>query len=433
MRRRATWPSITALVLVLANAPAARAAPGDLDPTFGGDGVVRTDLTPTEDHGFAVTIQPDGKIIVAGTKGIGGPNPRFAIVRYETDGSLDTSFGGGDGKVSIDFTSGADFPYAVRIQVDGKIVVAGAAAYFGNSRFAVARLTSDGSLDPTFGGDGTVMTNLTPSYDWANGMALQANGKIVLVGTASAGSGNGKIGVLRYRSDGSLDPMFGGDGVVRADPTPTYDDGYAVGIEPDGRIVAAGAAGGRSGPSERFVMLAFEHDGSLDPTFGGDGTVFTDLTPRMDFPLALAIQDDGAIVVAGGAAQDGPDPRFALVRYVEDGSLDPTFHGDGTVIPNVTPHADIAYGVAIDSDGRIVAAGTAGDGGPAPRFGTVRSLADGTPDPTFGGDGTVTTNLTSSFDSAWGVAVQSDGSVVCSGVAGSGGPHASFAVLRYQP
>ena len=113
-----------------------------------------------------MTIQPDGKIVVAGEMGIGGPNPRFAIVRYEADGSLDPSFGGGDGNVSIDFTPRDDFPYAVRLQADGKIVVAGAAGYNRpNSKFALARLTPDGSLDPTFGGDGTVTTDLTPSYD----------------------------------------------------------------------------------------------------------------------------------------------------------------------------------------------------------------------------------------------------------------------------
>ena len=109
--------------------------------------------------------------------------------------------------MAIDFTPGSDFAYAVRIQENGKIVVAGTADYFGrNSRFALARLTSDGSLDPTFGGDGTVMTDVTPSYDALNGMALQPNGKIVVVGGVSAGPDNGKIGVLRYRSDGSLDP-----------------------------------------------------------------------------------------------------------------------------------------------------------------------------------------------------------------------------------
>ena len=246
MHRRVAFSFVTALALVLANAPAALTAPGDLDPTFGGDGIVRTDLTPAEDDGFAVTIQPDGKIVVAGEAGIGGPNPRFAIVRYETDGSLDPSFGGGDGNVSIDFTPRDDFPYAVRIQADGKIVVAGAAGYNRpNSKFALARLTPDGSLDPTFGGDGTVTTDLTPSYDWANGMALQPDGKIVLVGSVSAGSDNGKIGVLRYRSDGSLDPSFDGDGIVLADPTPTYDDGLAVGVEADGQIIVAGAAGVR--------------------------------------------------------------------------------------------------------------------------------------------------------------------------------------------
>jgi uncharacterized delta-60 repeat protein len=249
-----SWRStvITGLALVLATAPAARTAPGDLDPTFGGDGIVRTDLTPAEDDGFAVAIQPDGKIVVGGVKGNGGPNPRFAIVRYETDGSVDPSFGGGDRKVSIDFTPGADFVFIVRIQTNGKIVVAGPAAYFGGkSRFALARLASDGSLDPTFGGDGKVMTDITPSYDVLNGMALQPNGKIVLVGSVSAGSRNGKIGVLRYRSDGSLDPAFGGDGMVFADPTPTFDDGLAIGVESDGQIIVAGGAG-FDGPNERF-------------------------------------------------------------------------------------------------------------------------------------------------------------------------------------
>jgi uncharacterized delta-60 repeat protein len=433
MHRRAALPFIMALALVLATTPAARTAPGDLDPTFGGDGVVRTDLTPAEDDGYAVTIQPDGKIVVAGEAGIGGPNPRFAIVRYETDGSLDPSFGDGDGKVSIDFTPRDDFPYAVRIQADGKIVVAGAAGYSGpNSRFALARLTSDGSLDPTFGGDGTVMTNITPSYDWANGMALQPDGKIVLVGSVSSGSDNGKIGVLRYRSDGSLDPSFGGDGIVLTDPTPTYDDGLAVGVEADGQIVVAGGAG-FAGSNERFVVMAFEADGSLDPAFGGDGIVFTDLTPKADVPFGLAIQDDGRVVVAGGAAQGGADPKFAIVRYERDGSLDPSLEGDGIVITNFTPYDDGAYSVAIDPDGRIVTAGLAGNGGPAPRLAVVRYLPDGALDPTFGGDGKVSTDLTANFDSAWSVAVQADGSVVCSGVSGAGSSHASFAVLRYQP
>ena len=120
MRWRAAFPFIMGVALVLATAPAARTAPGDLDPTFGNDGVVRTELTPAEDDGYTVTIQPDGKIVVAGEMGTFGPNPRMAIVRYETDGSLDPSFGDGDGKVSIDFTPFDDFPYAVRIQADGR-------------------------------------------------------------------------------------------------------------------------------------------------------------------------------------------------------------------------------------------------------------------------------------------------------------------------
>src|SRR5262245_2344204 len=238
MHRRAAVPLVACLALIMASAPGASAASGDLDTTFGGDGIVRTDITNAEEDGFAVTIQPDGKIVVAGEAGIGGRNPRFAIVRYETDGSLDPSFGGGDGTVTINFSRQDDFAYAVRIQGNGKILLAGAAAYSTrDSRIALARLKADGSLDPMFGDGGTVTTNVTPSYDWANGMALQPNGRIVVVASLSAGSTNGKIGVLRYLRDGSLDPTFGGDGIVRNDPTRTYDDGLAVGVEADGQII----------------------------------------------------------------------------------------------------------------------------------------------------------------------------------------------------
>jgi uncharacterized delta-60 repeat protein len=434
MRRRIVMSLIVGLALVSAIAPAARSSPGDLDATFGGgDGIVRTDLSRQEDDGFAVAIQPNGKIVVAGEAGVGGPNPRFAIVRYRPHGSLDPTFGGGDGKVFIDFTPYDDFPYAVRIQANGKIVVAGAAGYSGpDSGFALARLNPNGSLDRTFGGDGTVTTNLTPSYDWANGMALQPDGKIVVVGSVSAGSTNGKVGVLRYRSNGSLDPTFGRHGVVLTDPTPGFDDGLAIGVEADGQIIVAGGAG-FAGPNERFVALAYRPDGSLDRTFGGgDGKVFTDLTRFADVPYALGIQDDGKIVVAGGAALDA-DPKFGLVRYDRNGSLDPAFGGDGTVLTNLTAYADIAYGVAIAPDGKIVAAGQAGNGGPAARLAAVRYLPDGTLDAAFGAGGKVTNDLTGRFDAAWAVAVDSDGSVVCSGVSGAGGAPSTFAVLRYRP
>jgi uncharacterized delta-60 repeat protein len=435
MRRRSLCSSVIGIALLLAAAPAARTAPGDLDPTFGGDGIVRTDVTPHQDDGYSVAIQPDGKIVVAGGISGEGPNGRVGVVRYESDGSMDTSFGGGDGKVGIDFTPGVDLAYAVRIQANGKIVVAGVAAYFTrNPRFALARLTSDGSLDPAFGGDGKVTTDLTSSYDVVNGMALQPNGKIVVVGDVSAGPRNGKIAVLRYRLDGSLDHGFGEDGIVLADPTPTYDDGLGIGVEPDGQIVVTGGAG-FDGPNERIVVLAYQPNGSLDPTFGGDGMVFTDLTPKGDVAYGLAIQGDGKIVVAGGAAkEEGKDPKkFALVRYERDGSLDTSLGGDGTVITDVTPYDDLAYSVAIAPDGTIVAAGLAESYGPAPQVAVVRYEADGTLDATFGADGTVTTDPTPFFDSAWSVAVQADGSIVCSGSAGLGGHRSTFAVMRYQP
>lgn len=411
-----------AMVVFLAGVPVAItlpavAAPGDLDTTFSDDGKVTTDFTSAEDTAYGVAIQDDGKIVVAGTTRY----RRFALARYNTDGSPDTTFSG-DGKVTTDFTPRGDAAYAVAIQADGKIMAAGYAQFHGDLKFALARYTTDGSLDTTFSGDGKVTTDFTSGADGAYGVAIQDDGKIVAVG----GAGGHELApqtfaLARYRPNGRLDTTFSGDGKVRTNFwRGGGDSAYAVAIQEDGKIVAAGG-------DSRFALARYRPGGGLDATFGGDGKVSTSIRTiccGSDAGVfAVAIQPDGKIVAAGVAALC----CFALARYNSNGSLDTTFDDDGKVTSEES-FGGFAYGVAVQADGKIVAAGMANfwDSWALARYNT-----DGTLDTTFGVDGLVTTDFSyaSGADGAYGVAVQADGNIVAAGAAGGSGGR--FAVARY--
>jgi uncharacterized delta-60 repeat protein len=194
---------------ILSSAALALAAGGDLDPGFGGDGKVITNLTPGFDVAHAVAVQPDGKILAVGRAGgsdVDGGT--FALVRYEADGRLDATFGSG-GKVTTDFDGPDEAANAVALQANGAIVVAGRAGGH-HAHFALARYTDDGNLDPSFGSNGKVTLELTPGDDVASSLLIQADGKIVAVGTANAD----KFALVRFNANGTLDTSFGGTGVV---------------------------------------------------------------------------------------------------------------------------------------------------------------------------------------------------------------------------
>jgi uncharacterized delta-60 repeat protein len=209
---------------------------------------------------------------------------------------------------------------------------------------------------------------------------------------------------------GDLDTSFGGDGKVTTNFTSGDDTGFAVGIQADGKIVAAGTAAFRE-----FALARYNADGTLDTTFGGDGKVTTNLTSGADGALSVAIQADGKIVSAGAAG--GTGGRFALARYNIDGTLDTGFSSDGKLTTNFTSGPDVAFGVAIQGDGKIVAAGTAG----FRQFAVARYDADGTLDSTFGGDGKVTTDFTSGDDFGGALVLQADEKAVVAGRAGGRG------------
>jgi uncharacterized delta-60 repeat protein len=409
--RRASWtehrpwhPFALGCVLLgfLLLAPAAQGA-GELDSSFDTDGRVLTDFGG-DDRGRDVAVQADGKIVVVGESG-----GDFALARYNPNGSLDPTFSGG--KVLTDF-GGTDSASGVAIQADGRIVAAGSTFDGSGETFALARYNPDGTLDGGFGGDGTVVT-VIPIDSAADSVAIQPDGKIVAAGVSGFHSSTA-FALARYSSDGALDPTFGSDGRV-VTTFNGFDGASAVAIQADGKIVAAGAT--YTGSGETFALARYNPNGSLDSTFDGDGRVQTD--GDLGSATSVLIQPDGKVVAVGGI--DG----FALARFKSDGSLDPSFDGDGRVLTDFGAAFEGPNDVTIQEDDKIVAAG--GSNG---SFALARYKPGGALDPTFDGDGRALTDLGGS-DLAVGVAIQPDDRIVAAGRGGTS-PN-DFALARYLP
>lgn len=394
-------------------------ADGSLDGSFHDTGTVITDLAGYDDIGYAAAVQADGRIVVAGssTTGISGDN--FSVVRYESTGQMDSTFGAG-GKAFADFPAlHDDYARAMAVQPDGKILLAG---YTLDSRgwkdFVVARYLADGQMDTSFGRAGRLYTDLGSQSDYAYAMALQSDGRIVVAGS-SYGAGGTNFAIARYNADGTPDTTFDGDGKLTTDMGAGYEDCiYALSIQGDGKIVAGGYAS-VPGFGNRFALARYNPDGSLDSTFGAGGKVITPVGAASTV-YALTIQPDGKILAAGTGSGD-----FALARLNANGTMDTTFDGDGKATVSLSAGADIAYALAIQPDGKIVSAGAGGDG-----FGLVRLLSTGRLDTSFDGDGRVTTDrVPASPEIAYGVVVQPiSGKIVLAGASGG-----DFAMARYNP
>jgi uncharacterized delta-60 repeat protein len=273
-----------------------------------------------------------------------------------------------------------------------------------------------GDLDPTFGDDGTAITDFGGD-DVVNGVATQADGKIVAAGYTRDPANGSDFAVARYNRNGSLDSGFGTGGRVRTDFGGSDDRGSAVAVQADGKVVVAGWALVPDVTVYTDVALArYNVDGSLDSSFGSGGKVLTNLE-RTDFANDLAIQPDGKIVVVGGerTAPSGHDYAFATARYNPNGSLDTTFGGSGYVITPFTEGLDSAEGVVVQPDGKIVAVGVADASSPDTQdLALVRYNTDGSLDAGFDSDGKVQTRDPASAG-GWNVARQADGKLVVAG------------------
>jgi uncharacterized delta-60 repeat protein len=405
------------MLLVVSEGFVARAAGGDLDPTFNGDGRATTWFA-SGGQAHAVALQPDGKLVVAG---LAAGADRFGLARYLSDGSLDPSFGNG-GKVTTNFTKHLDWANDVTVLPNGKIVAVGHANF---KRIAIARYRPDGSLDPSFGKGGKVLTRVWRSAT-ANAVAVQADGKIVVAGQASERIRSAFV-LVRYRWNGTRDRSFGGAGIVTTAFQALTGNAYDLAIQPNGRIVAVGEGVIANG----FCVARYRRDGRLDRSFGHGGKVRTPIQQGIGGgAAAVALQPDGRVVVAGiGGDIFGP---FAVARYLTDGSLDPRFSGNGRAVANVAGGEESATDVVVQHDGRIVLVGYAdvphefGDPGMG-GFALVRFRRNGSLDPSFGGgDGKLLTPFPGGVSLGQGAVLQTDGRIVAAGWV-----NGRFAVARY--
>lgn len=341
---------------------------GTLDPSFNGSGIVTTPIGDGGDLGQGVALQPDGKIVVAGNSYTGSCNA-FAMVRYQGDGSLDTTFNG-TGKVVTPFASGDAGCSAIALQTDGKIVLVGTAYNGADYDFALARYHADGSPDTAFNGTGTVVTPFGPSDNILTSVALQTDGGIVVGGDIN-NNGDIDCALARYNPDGSLDASFNGTGVLITSLGAGEDVIRAVKLQSDGKIVAAGTSS--SGGTYDFVVLRFNPDGTADTTFNGNGRVFTPIGDDSDIGTDLILQNDGKIVVAG-SSYGANGHVWAAVRYHPDGSLDTTFNGTGKSTVDLGTNDQDIRCVALQDDGKIIVVGQANY---FEDFAMVRFLGDG--------------------------------------------------------
>ena len=426
---------------------------GGLDYAFDFEGLVRTVIREGRSQSVQhLVIQPDGKIVGAGfLNNIDlGTSTDFVLLRYNTDGSLDTTFGDVDptnslqrlGYTVTDFPiGGAEQVNSVVLQTDGKIIVGGSSSSYptsGTGKWAVARYTSEGTLDSTFGTGGRLMIN-TGASAMVNSMVVQSDGKIVLVGEPN-------FTVVRLLTNGSLDPTFGSGGITTFSPvvahgsnTDTRSRAIAVAIQRmpamtgEERIVVGGWA-----VAYGFGLMRFRPDGTIDTSFGNSGRVLTSFYGSTgDQARDLAIDSSNRIVVSGLVYSSNcySGMEFGLARYTTNGTLDLTFSGDGKVSRNVYGGQSAPSGLALQSDGKIVITGTSyyPNAEPIYDFTLMRFNSNGAPDDTFGpgwyGPGVVTTEFPG-YPSNWiySVVIQGDGKLVAGGVVGGG-----IGLARYTP
>jgi len=333
-------------------------ADGTLDTTFGTGGMVVTDLGSQSDGAYAVAVQPDGKIVVAGQTDSPSTSTDFAVVRYNSDGSLDSGFGS-SGIAITDFAGDSDQPAAMQLTSDGQIVVAGSSIVNGLPQFAVARYTSSGALDASFSGDGLATAEFTSGYSQAKSLAVMPDGSIVLAGTLTDFSGIGSdYAAAHFLFDGTFDTSFGNGGWAKIDLGGDSETAYSIAAQSDGKLVLAGESFNSDTQQDDFGIVRLTSGGQLDASFGSSGIVFTDFGNDFDQASAVAVQKDGKIVVAGVAAVNGVSD-FAVARYLSDGSLDSSFAG-GQVTLGIGAEAN-GTALAIDSQNRIVVGGFSRD------------------------------------------------------------------------
>jgi uncharacterized delta-60 repeat protein len=336
-------------------------ADGSLDQTFGTGGRAVITLNVNGDRLISAVILPDGKILAAGSVFQNNLDLSFLVVRFNADGSLDQTFGTA-GMANVVFGDDTAEVSKILVQPDGKIVVAGTSGRGqGNDMndFALARFNSDGGIDKSFGVGGKLKTHFSGANSGtrAGSAVLQPDGKIVVAGSYKNEGMTRQFALARYNPDGSLDQSFGAGGTLSTDfGKDTH--GQAIALQPDGKIVVGGYYETGFFRANEFALARYDSHGNLDPTFGAGGKVVKDLAGN-DIIYAVLIQRDGKIVAVGRSGQV-VSFRFAVVRFNSNGEFDNTFGDGGKAITDIDGTPAEAFAGALQSNGRIVVAGYSG-------------------------------------------------------------------------
>jgi uncharacterized delta-60 repeat protein len=409
---------LLAMCMMLSAATFAQA--GTLDSTFSRDGIDKT----KPGSGRSVALQADGKIIVAGY--VYEPNPHvtgFTLIRYKPNGKIDASFGD-NGSVFTYLGGDINTANSVAIQADGKIVVAGTYSKLSVNDFALVRYQQNGIVDSSFGKNGKVFTDFGGSYDEAQSVAIQADGKIVVAGfTQSKSDSKADFALARYNRNGKLDSSFGILGRVMTDYSNNSNDlCRAVVLQTDGKIVTAGYTA-ITLYNSYYALFRYLPNGNLDTTFGGTGKIIDDVDLQYgSSAYSVAIQEDGRLVAAGGSTLNG----FSLARYKQDGNLDKAFGTNGHVLIQIGAFSNRCKSVAIQTNGKIVMGGESVSYDSRDEFALTRIKSNGEIDSAFGKKGRVTTEFPGG---AFGhsIVIQPDGKIVMAGSSGN-----ARAIARYN-
>jgi uncharacterized delta-60 repeat protein len=400
--------------------------PGDLDLSFGTNGINYAGV-PTYEHFIRdMAIQDDDKIVVVGFT----LSNYYLISRFNADGSTDNSFGD-NGEIFFEFPIN-DYAHArtVGIQSNNKIIVGGGSGLITDQKFTLVRFDSNGVLDETFGQDGLVYTYINNLSDGANDLVIQPDDKIILAGVSNH-SNYGHTAIARYSNDGELDLTFADQGIL------DLDIGFgsscqSVKLQSDTKVVALLNVS-EVGDS-KIGVLRLNSDGSPDTDFGTDGIVITNLSLDSDYyetATSLALQADGKIVIGGyiGNGSQQEDDDFYLIRYTANGILDNTFGNDGVVFTDVNAASnDRLQDILVQSDGKIMATGTFRSGSEYD-FALVRYNADGELDALFGDQGVALSDLYDGY--GYSLGVQSDKKIILGGFVSFPDNSTSFSVARY--
>jgi uncharacterized delta-60 repeat protein len=340
---------------------------GSLDESFGDSGLVTTDIAGGADAAFGAAVLGDGRIVVVGSARVAGNND-FAVVRYLSNGTVDTSFGT-QGRTTTDFFAAGDRAFAVVVQPDNSIVVVGDAISGGRSDFAIARYDANGAIDSAFGGggNGKRTTDIAGGADIAKNVVLENGGTILVTGTISIGSSSalGNTGLARYSATGMPDASLGTNGNVSI-PLMSLGDGLA--LQADGRILVAGnvPVGGRA----NFAVMRLLASGSADESFGSSGLATAGFSTQDDYGRDVVVDASGRILVSGESSNLS-NSNFAVARFDAVGALDNAFDTDGRFTLDFFGASDSAENVAVQADGKIVLGGFAASG-TSIRYGLAR-------------------------------------------------------------